>query len=266
MDGDIVSRVTHFGDRYLKFWSVKDDKYNREEHPGLMVTWLNDKNEKPAFYDLSGKELFHCEYDYAFPFSDGRAIVIEVDTNYPGYPAYVIDRSGKIVGTLPRAEHVVNPEGPNYEGFISTPTMGWIGEGLASFSPLIWDESGMRFELGGYWNLNGETVLSLSGYSEGYAFCDGYAVVRSKETNQYGYIDKTGKEVIPCVYDNASGFQDGLAYVLTGEKWGVIDKQSQTVISPPVRQWLWRKRRSDFRGKGRQVRHGRPGQPGGRAL
>jgi len=32
-----------------------------------------------------------------------------------------------------------------------------------------------------------------------------------------GYIDKTGKEVIPLIYDRADSFSEGLAYVEGGK-------------------------------------------------
>ena len=46
----------------------------------------------------------------------------------------------------------------------------------------------------------------------------------------YGYIDKTGKEVIPCKYNYLGGFYEGLAYVDLDDKWGFIDKSGKEVI------------------------------------
>lgn len=41
---------------------------------------------------------------------------------------------------------------------------------------------------------------------------------------RYGYVDRNGKEVIPCQYKSASNFFDGLAYVETKEgEHGFID-------------------------------------------
>lgn len=42
--------------------------------------------------------------------------------------------------------------------------------------------------------------------------------------SKYGYIDKSGNEVVPCRYDYASGFSEGMALVSKGEKWGFIKK------------------------------------------
>ena len=51
----------------------------------------------------------------------------------------------------------------------------------------------------------------------------------------YGYIDKTGKEVIPCRFYDTGGFFEGLARVLLADKWGsgkwgFIDKSGKEVI------------------------------------
>ena len=51
-----------------------------------------------------------------------------------------------------------------------------------------------------------------------------------KKDGKWGYIDKTGKEVVPCQYDNALGFSDGLAVVEKGGKCGYIDKTGKEVI------------------------------------
>jgi len=48
---------------------------------------------------------------------------------------------------------------------------------------------------------------------------------------RYGYIDFTGKVVIPMIYRNATYFQEGLAEVsLNGKEYGYIDKTGKVVI------------------------------------
>jgi hypothetical protein len=45
-----------------------------------------------------------------------------------------------------------------------------------------------------------------------------------------GYIDKTGKMVIPAKYSNALAFKHGLAPVATSEGWGVVNREGQEVV------------------------------------
>jgi hypothetical protein len=45
-----------------------------------------------------------------------------------------------------------------------------------------------------------------------------------KTGGKWGFIDKTGKEVIPPVYDYVGAFYEGLARVEKNRKCGFIDK------------------------------------------
>ena len=47
---------------------------------------------------------------------------------------------------------------------------------------------------------------------------------------KYGFIDQTGKEVIPCKYDGASNFSEGLAAVSLEDGWGYM---MQVPVSTP---------------------------------
>jgi hypothetical protein len=51
-----------------------------------------------------------------------------------------------------------------------------------------------------------------------------------KANGKYGYINEKGAEVIPCIYENACNFSDGLACVKAGGKCGFIDKRGKTAI------------------------------------
>ena len=59
-------------------------------------------------------------------------------------------------------------------------------------------------------------------------FFEGLAVVKNC-CGLYGCIDKTGKEVIECKYDNYFIFREGLAAVKYHGKWGYIDKTGKEV-------------------------------------
>jgi len=47
---------------------------------------------------------------------------------------------------------------------------------------------------------------------------------------KYGFIDKTGKEVIPLMYETIGDFSRGLAKVSLKEKWGYINTAGQEII------------------------------------
>lgn len=60
-------------------------------------------------------------------------------------------------------------------------------------------------------------------------FEDGMAII--KNGKKYGYIDSTGKELTPK-YQEARFFSSGLATVKENNKWGVIDKTGVYVVAP----------------------------------
>ena len=61
---------------------------------------------------------------------------------------------------------------------------------------------------------------------------------KAKEKKLWGFIDKSGKLVIPMEYDISSGlfqsgfkkgFIDGLARVKKNKEWGFIDEKGQVI-------------------------------------
>ena len=61
-------------------------------------------------------------------------------------------------------------------------------------------------------------------------FGEGLAIVKDA-SGKYGYIDKTGKVVIPCRWESAGSFSEGLAGVKDANgKWGNVDKTGKVVI------------------------------------
>ncbi len=47
---------------------------------------------------------------------------------------------------------------------------------------------------------------------------------------KYGLVDISGREVVPCNYDDISGFSEGLAVVSFEGKDGFIDTAGRIVI------------------------------------
>ena len=84
-----------------------------------------------------------------------------------------------------------------------------------------------KFEGYGYIDKTGKEVIPCRFYDTG-GFYEGLARVWLDD--KWGFIDKTGKEVIPCIYDGADNFREGLAIVELDGKYGYIDKSGKEVI------------------------------------
>lgn len=75
-------------------------------------------------------------------------------------------------------------------------------------------------------NINGKDIFSVD-YDEIGVFHDGYAIVANyinKESGDkiFGFIDKSGKLVVPMEYSDAIPFSEGLAYVMKDGKRGFL--------------------------------------------
>ncbi len=83
----------------------------------------------------------------------------------------------------------------------------------------------------GFKDKDGDKVVVEPKYDSVGIFSEGMCSVASNNT--YGYIDTTGREVIPLKYDSASVFGDGLAPVKFLGAFGYIDKKGIFMIDGP---------------------------------
>jgi WG containing repeat len=52
------------------------------------------------------------------------------------------------------------------------------------------------------------------------------------KARKWGFIDSTGRPMIPLKYSQARSFSEGKAAVRSGAKWGFIDRNDQWVVQP----------------------------------
>jgi len=82
----------------------------------------------------------------------------------------------------------------------------------------------------GFINKKGELVIPCI-FDWPYSFSEGLAAVYNyKNGKKMGFIDKKGEFVILCIYEYANDFYEGLARVKLNNKWGFIDKKGEFVI------------------------------------
>ena len=186
----------------IKFDDIGEMDSEPYFHEGLSAVC---KNEKYGYIDKTGKEVIPFKYTYAQDFSEGLAVVRNGDKN--GY----IDKTGKEVVpcTLDFADN--------------------FSEGYAQVT-----KEGRSYII----DKTGKEAISLSAYSAGYGaavFHEGLAAVFKEIGNigsahVCGFIDTSGKEVIPCVYTNWPSFSEGLAVVEKDGIYGFIDKKGNSTF------------------------------------
>lgn len=201
-------------------------------------SWENSYNISATYYNVDGSLSFKLDDEYgstsktyhAGPLTDGYALVIvggisstsdglagSVDSSYE---AHIVDSTGKTICTLP-SEYGGHFDGM---GIYADASLGWCGEGLFAFNYSTSNKQG-------YMDPTGKTVIDMKGrgYINLYPFSEGLAAVKN-QNEKIGFIDKTGVLVIPCVFDAAGDFCDGLCPVQKDGKWGYIDKSGNVVI------------------------------------
>lgn len=148
--------------------------------PVRIGEWPNDSY---GYADMSGKLVIKPRFFRAKPFSEGLAVVQVANGKY-GF----IDRTGKMVIPPPffRAED--------------------FSEGLAMVG-IPKGQWGL-----GYVDKQGHVAIKPGEFTEAGPFKEGLAAVRPLD-GKWGYIDKSGKMVIPPRYDETWGFEGGLAAV-----------------------------------------------------
>lgn len=150
-----------------------------------------------GYVDCEGTIIINPQFEFATNFNDEIAKVI-------------VDGKTGYINTL--GEFVIKPE---Y-------AMGTdVSEGLV----LVLDGNGESRCL----DVKGNEVFSFKEPITIYPFKDGFAIYSYNPSN-YGFIDKTGKIVIPAVYDSVEDFSEGLAAVKLGDKYGYIDNKGEVVI------------------------------------
>jgi len=141
-------------------------------------------------------EAVPCQYDYALPFSEGLAEVLK-DDKY-GF----IDKTGK---------EVIPCKYDTLSGFSEGFAVAYLeGRGYD-----IIDKTGQEL-------LCKYDYVSWDGFSEGF--------VAVSLDGKWGFMDKTGKETVPCKYDDVERFREGLAAVELNGKWGFIDTAGKEVV------------------------------------
>jgi len=217
------------------------------------------RDDKWGFIDTSGKVVIPCIYDDVYGFSEGLAAVnIEKKWGF-------IDKTGKII--IPCIyEHCFDYYFEN----------GWV-TAFTDSKRFVINNEGKVFEddevdfsksyIGVRYGYDGERelieipeeIVIPRIYDKAYDFRNGLAAVniggkceRYFFGGKWGFIDKTGKEIIPCIYDDVvyDGMDQDLIFAadlikvnvggewkydhgymnFLGGKWGAIDKTGKEVI------------------------------------
>jgi hypothetical protein len=179
-------------------------------HEGLAVIEVEDQTIPPrkGFITKDATLAIRPRFTYVYPFSEGLAAATESESGDTGWG--FIDRSGN---------------------WVIPPSFSWASSFLFGLAPVN------RRNDCGYIDKKGDEVIrppALDGQQDCASawgdFTDGLS--RWLFGKKYGFIDRSGKTVIPPQFDLTYGFSEGLAAVQIGKKWGYIDTRGEMTIAP----------------------------------
>jgi WG containing repeat len=205
---------------------------------------------KWGYIDKTGKLVLAMKYTHAESFSEGLAAIKEGDRGA------FIDHSGKIIFEVPLDVTVGFHEG--VAGVLYHGTLAYFDRtGKQISPPLGYGPRSYSFSEGlvtveikgksGFMDRTGRMVIEPQ-FDDADNFSEGLAPVKigSDETTwcpreesgsrkgftmKWGFIDKTGKLVIPAQYESVSQFSEGLAAINSCNEAFFIDPTGKKVIS-----------------------------------
>ena len=174
---------------------------------GLARVW---KDGKFGFIDTSGREVVPCKYDYAWDFHEGMARVeLDADRSVTFNSGWSIKVGGKW-GYVDKTGREIIP--CIYEEAYD------FSDGLAKVYLEIRDpdmpETDDPFSFtseGKYLFIDKTGRVVIENGKDCDIFCDGLA--RISRDGKTGFVDKYGHEVIPCRFDGAQVFREGMTVV-----------------------------------------------------
>lgn len=175
------------------------------------MPWLIVKSGRVGFIESNGKILVMPRYASCGRWSEGRLWVQE-HTDIDSWGLF-IDEQAKPVSPL-RFHNLysVRPERPMpcFEKGVAVIGMPGGGFGYLNAAGLILAET---TPAGAFQRQEGELLLCVV-------------------NNRIGFIDRTGRTVVPARYDEATPFRSGRAGVRQGILWGLIDGKGDWVAEP----------------------------------
>jgi hypothetical protein len=220
------------------------------------------KYGKVGYIDKTNHVVIPFEYDYGSDFSNGYAVVIA------DKKAWKIDKTGRQVSARKYDDIAVDRD-YNYIPVSMNKKWGYINPAGREIIPIEYDDIQFLYDglvgvkKGNKWayaDTTGRIVIpfdfeKIGGFVKGYAIVGNntkmwkidktgrqttfrkYDNIKPDGDNglvsldqKWGYINVSGKEIVPPEYDSIQYLYEGLLAVQKGNKWGYIDTTDQVVL------------------------------------
>ena len=184
-----------------------------------------------GYCNLQGHEVIPATFAQGANFSCGRAAV-----QLPSGHCAFIDTLGRQL--FGRTFDNVRPYHHGYAAVLLSGLWGMIdtagNTALPTAFPAITENTGTLFLAGSMGHMavykTGTRITKLTDtvYSGTLGFSEGLiSVVRG---GHFGFVDSTGREVVPCIYDETSLFAEGRIMVRIADRYGIVDTAGRIIL------------------------------------
>ncbi|MCX6295637.1 MAG: WG repeat-containing protein [Bacteroidetes bacterium] len=223
-------------DNYIVKPIYKEVDFNFGYKTGLSL--VKNKNDKYGFINETGKEIIPCKYDNVntYPMCIN---IVQIKTGPYEYLNGIIDSMGKEIIPIKYGRMEYYPEDEllvvGETGTSELGVMNLKGEIIIPFQYAFWSKQlskGIwpvgKNDVCGVVNMKNEIVVPFI-----YEMIESYSpelnVAPAKKGGKFGFIDRTGKEIVPFVYQDAWPSGNYLAVKKDG-KWGLIDINNKIIL------------------------------------
>lgn len=235
--------------------SAIDSSYTMEEKLEIARLAAQLDGTFPDVYDfVEGKSMVILQDTVGFIRTNGQVTYIpelkDLQQFSQGIAAGItrneipcfVDSSGKIVKTFPEYQAVYNFEKDGITAFYhKNGKFGLMDRNFKELIPAKYNQTSFYYdglfvvETGGKWGAvdrNDKTIIPFEYESLGAV--DEAGMIMATKGSLGGFIDKTGKVIIPLTFYNLFPFQENFAKFLdkTLEKYGVIDRKGNIIVQP----------------------------------
>ena len=225
-------------DKYVVKPIYKEIDFNFGSTTGL--SRVQTANDKYGFINPEGKQVVPCKYDRLSEFTNGYATAeIKVTNLESKYGLF--DSTGKEVVPVKYGHLEYYPDDMVLvAGETNASAVGLIGVTGKIIIPFQYEFWSKKISKGlwpvaknnicGVVNFKNETVVPFQyDMIESYSDELGVAPARKDKGGKFGFIDRSGKLVVPYTYDDAWPSGKYLAVKKDG-KWGVIDATNKIIL------------------------------------
>lgn len=179
---------------------------------GLFIT---DLNNKEGLYDKNGRRILPEIFNNISVKDDMIYVSKEIDNSFDEKDIYSV-----------KGISIKKGQWNNYDEFFGKDDLVLVKNNYKK-------DNVHSYDYIGFINKKGKMIINVKEYEQVKPFSNGLAAVKDKKSKSWGYIDTTGKVVIPLLYNEAQAFQERYGYVVKNKQALLIDRNNKVFKKLP---------------------------------